>query len=513
MYQAGSAFLRALADGRAPRAVWSALPGEDWPTRVAEALAATAAAGRGAVAVVPDARDLDRLDAALTAVLGPDGHVALSAALGPAERYRRFLAARRGQVPVVIGTRAAMFAPVDRLGLVVLWDDGDDLHAEPRAPYPHAREVLLTRAQLADAAALVGGYARTAEAQLLVETGWAQEMAPARATVRARAPEVAPTGDDPQLARDPGAATARLPSVAWQAARSALRAGAPVLVQVPRRGYLPSVSCVECHTPARCAHCAGPLELRSRPRRAGAAAGAAGSPPTYACPGCGGRRLRAAVVGARRTAEELGRAFPGVPVRTSGRDEVLDRGAGRARAGGGHAGRRAGRRRRVRRGAAAGHLGAADPGRPAGGGGDAASLAGRGGAGPPGRRRRPGGGGRRRRARRRCRRCCAGIRPGTPPASWPSGASWASRRPPGWPALTGTPGGGRRTARRGATAGRCASCSARSRPTPDTSGCCCGSAGPTAAALAAALHEAVAVRTARKAAEPVRVQVDPAQLI
>ncbi len=66
-----------------------------------------------------------------------------------------------------------MFAPVDRLGLVAIWDDGDDLHAEPRAPYPHAREVLLTRAQLAEAGALVGGHARTAEAQLLVETGWA----------------------------------------------------------------------------------------------------------------------------------------------------------------------------------------------------------------------------------------------------------------------------------------------------------------------------------------------------
>jgi len=45
----------------------------------------------------------------------------------------------------------------------------------------------------------------------------------------------------------------------------------------------------------------------------------------YACPVCGGRRLRAAVVGARRTAEELGRAFPGASVRTSGRDGVLDR--------------------------------------------------------------------------------------------------------------------------------------------------------------------------------------------
>ncbi|WP_455749468.1 primosomal protein N' [Micromonospora chersina] len=321
-YPAGPAFLRALTAGRAPRAVWSALPGEDWADRYADAVAATVAGGRGAVVVVADARDLDRLDAALTAVLGPGRHACLSAAAGPARRYRAFLAARRGDVPVVIGTRAAMFAPVERLGLVAVWDDGDDLHAEPRAPYPHARDVLLTRAQLAGVAALVGGYARTAEAQLLVETGWAREVVADRATVRARMPAIAPTGDDPHLARDPGAASARLPSLAWTTARDALRADLPVLVQVPRRGYLPSVACADCRTPARCPHCAGPLGLPSAEgapacRWCGRVAAA------YACPECGGRRLRASVTGARRTAEELGRAFPGVPVRTSGREEVL----------------------------------------------------------------------------------------------------------------------------------------------------------------------------------------------
>jgi primosomal protein N' (replication factor Y) len=321
-YPAGPAFLRALADGRSPRAVWSALPGEEWAARIAEAAAATVSSGRGVVVVVADGRDLDRLDAALGALLGEGRHVALSAALGPAERYRRFLAASRGTVPVVIGTRAAMFAPVPRLGLVAIWDDGDDLHAEPRAPYPHAREVLLTRAQLTGAGAMIAGHARTAEAQQLVETGWAKEIVATRETVRLRAPAVAPTGDDPQLARDPGAASARLPSLAWQAARDALKAGLPVLVQVPRRGYLPSVSCVDCHTPARCPHCSGPLELRSSHAVAGCRW--CGRPAAgYACPTCGSRRLRAAITGARRTAEELGRAFPGVPVRTSGRDEVL----------------------------------------------------------------------------------------------------------------------------------------------------------------------------------------------
>lgn len=88
-YPHGPAYLRALSEGRSPRAVWSALPGEDWPARIAEAMAATLASGRGAVAIVPDARDLERLDAALTTRLGTGRHVTLNAALGPEERYRR----------------------------------------------------------------------------------------------------------------------------------------------------------------------------------------------------------------------------------------------------------------------------------------------------------------------------------------------------------------------------------------------------------------------------------------
>jgi primosomal protein N' (replication factor Y) len=256
----------------------------------------------------------------------PDGPVTLSAALGPAERYRRFLvasrAARDATPRVVIGTRAAMFAPVAGLGLVVMFDDGDDLHAEPRAPYPHTREVLLTRAQLAGSGALLAGFSRTAETHLLLATGWAREITPGRAAIRARAPRVVPVGDDGQLATDPAAVTARLPSVAWRAARDALAGGAPVLVQVPRRGYLPAVTCATCRQPARCPVCAGPLAFAAADagphcRWCGHIAG------DFICPHCGARKVRAAVIGAGRTAEELGRAFPGVPVRTSGGETVL----------------------------------------------------------------------------------------------------------------------------------------------------------------------------------------------
>jgi primosomal protein N' (replication factor Y) len=321
-YRAGPAFLAAVADGRPARAVWSALPGEDWPARLASAARVALDAGRGAIVVVPDARDLERLDVAMRAALGVGRHVALAADLGPAERYRRWVSVRRGGVRVVIGTRAAVYAPVADLGLLAIWDEGDDLHAEPRAPYPHARDVLSLRSAQTGAALLVAGHARTAEAQLLVESGWAHEIAAERRQLRAVAPLVRPVADDVEVSRDPAAAAARLPSLAWRTTRDALAAGHPVLVQVPRRGYVPALACARDRTPARCAVCAGPLAAPSE--RGIPACRWCGRPAQdWACPTCGGRRLRAVVVGAGRTAEELGRAFPGAAVRTSGGERVL----------------------------------------------------------------------------------------------------------------------------------------------------------------------------------------------
>ena len=321
-YPAGPAFLAGLAEGRPVRAAWSALPGPQWPAEIAIAAVTAAAAGRGVVIVVPDARDLSRVDAALTDVAqGPPVHVCLSADLGPAERYRRWLAVRRGLVQVVAGTRAAMFAPVAELGLVVLWDEGDDLHAEPRAPYPNAREVLALRAHRTGAAALIGGFARTAELTQLVAGGWARPLAGRPEALRQAAPKVRAAPDEAELARDAAAMTARLPSLALRTARTALTEG-PVLVQVPRRGYLAAIACGRCRAQARCATCGGPLEIGGSHETPGCRwCGALAA--DWTCARCGAGRLRALVTGAARTAEELGRAFPGVPVRTSGGQHVL----------------------------------------------------------------------------------------------------------------------------------------------------------------------------------------------
>ncbi|MEU6552697.1 primosomal protein N' [Streptomyces sp. NPDC046915] len=319
-YEHGAAFVESLASGGAPRAVWNALPGPGWSEALARAVAATLASGRGALVVVPDGRAAARVDAALTALLGEGRHALLTADAGPAKRYAQWLAVRRGSVRAVVGTRAAMFAPVRDLGLVAVWDDGDDSHSEQHAPQPHARDVLLLRAALDKCGFLLGGWSCTVEAAQLVESGWARPLIAGREQVRRTAPLVRTVGDG-ELGRDEAARAARLPTLAWQAAREGLRHG-PVLVQVPRRGYVPRMACAQCRAPARCRHCSGPLQAQDAGAlRCGWCGHEEGA---WHCPECGGFRLRAQIVGARRTAEELGRAFPAVPVRTSGREHVLD---------------------------------------------------------------------------------------------------------------------------------------------------------------------------------------------
>ncbi|WP_428351858.1 primosomal protein N' [Mycolicibacterium sp.] len=324
-YAGGAQFIAALQGGRAARAGWQALPGECWAGRLAEAAAVTVHSGRGVLAVVPDQRDVDRLYAAAVAAVPECRVAALSAGLGPAERYRRWLSVLRGDARLVIGTRSAVFAPVTELGLVIVWDDGDDSLAEPRAPYPHAREVAMLRAHQLRCAALLGGYARTAEVQALVRSGWAHDLAAPRQALRMRAPRVVALEDSAYAQeRDPAARTARLPSVALDAARGALAAGSPVLVQVPRRGYLPSLACARCRAIARCRHCTGPLSLPGRDAPGAQCRWCGQDELALRCSRCGSDAVRAVVVGARRTAEELGRAFPGVAVMASGGESVVD---------------------------------------------------------------------------------------------------------------------------------------------------------------------------------------------
>jgi primosomal protein N' (replication factor Y) len=274
-----------------------------WAITLAQAAARCVASGRSAIIAVPDYRDLDQLQAALSALVPAQDVARLDAGQSNPDRYRAFLRCLKRRPVVAIGNRSAVYAPAFRLGLIALWDDGDPLHTEPLAPYAHSRDVALVRAGAEECGLLFAGHTRSLEVQRLVELRWLEAHSPSPAVT----PRVVVTSAQ---AGDGG--PSRIPPGAWRAAREGLEQG-PVLVQVARPGYAPVVACAQCREAARCRRCGGPLGLD----RAGAAPSCrwCGAIATgWSCENCGGTRVRLTSRGSARTAEELGRAFPGTRV-------------------------------------------------------------------------------------------------------------------------------------------------------------------------------------------------------
>ncbi|MFT4260094.1 primosomal protein N' [Microbacterium sp.] len=274
-----------------------------WAGLLAAAAVRMLARGTSSVLVVPDHRDLDRLLSALSGIAPVGSVVRFDARQTNPERYRAFLRALEGAPCIVVGNRSAVYAPV-RAGLVAIWDDGDPLLGEPLAPYVHARDVALLRQGEEDSALLFVGHTRTTDIERLVAIGWMQEVT----AVRRVLPRVVLS--TPQEMEHPTAQ--RLPSSAFLSARAAAAEG-PVLIQVSRPGFAPSLVCASCRAPARCAHCAGPLGAKQRgalPVCGWCGRGAR----AWSCPACSSTQLRLSSSGSERTADELGRAFPKVRV-------------------------------------------------------------------------------------------------------------------------------------------------------------------------------------------------------
>ena len=294
----------------ATRAVWSMPPARSWSAMTAALVHAVLAQPTGGVLViVPDAADTERLAAELADV-APTLAV-LRADHGPERRYREFLRVLRGHARVAIGTRTAVFAPVVDLVATIVWNDGEDTLWEPHAPYWNARDVAALRSHISETALIIGAPARSVEAQALVERGWAVPLNPTRASIRERGPVVRAV-EPTDVARDEAAASARIPHIAWLVAKEGLRTG-PVLVQTGRAGYVGALACQRCRERATCPQCSGPLAIGDRGRLP-TCDWCAQAVQSWRCPECGGTSLRSLAIGALRTAEEIGRAFAGVPV-------------------------------------------------------------------------------------------------------------------------------------------------------------------------------------------------------
>ncbi|MFL1999103.1 primosomal protein N' [Microbacterium sp. A1-JK] len=275
----------------------------EWAVVLAAAATRTLARGRSAIVVVPDYRDQAQLTAALALFVDDDAVIRHDADQSNPARYGQFLRSLSDAPCIVVGRRSAVYAPAHDVGLVTIWDDGDSLLSEQLSPGVHARDAALVRQELEGSALLFAGHTRTTEVQRLVEIGFVHE-APA---ARRPSPRIVLSAT-----REGENRGSRVPSAAFAAAREALKQG-PVLVQVARPGYAPSLVCGECRRPARCRHCTGPLRA-ARPGAVPVCAWCGRAAHSWVCPHCEATTLRMSSSGSERTADELGRAFAGTRV-------------------------------------------------------------------------------------------------------------------------------------------------------------------------------------------------------
>jgi primosomal protein N' (replication factor Y) len=297
-------------------------PGLSWIRSGLDAASAALGAGRCVLWLVPDHRELTVLQAGLAAAGIVEVSV-LSADQSPEQRWQSWLRGLFGHTRITIGTRAAAFAPVKDLGLIICTDDANRNYLDQHAPYPHAREISLLRSTIEDTELLFVSTDRSAEVQRLVEIGWLADITPTGPARRHGAPVVFVPDED----RDPFA-WQRIPSRAWQIMRTALhprpRDGGvpgPVLVQVPRSGYYPVFACARCQEVARCPRCQATLTTQSEVGPF-ACKSCGYHSDEFTCCRCRSHQVRSIVRGRARTVEELRRALPDTEIVESGGDDI-----------------------------------------------------------------------------------------------------------------------------------------------------------------------------------------------
>ena len=260
----------------------------------------------GVVLVVPEERELDRLENIIKAQFPSLAYARLDAGMSRSLRYRNYLLVARGEVRIVIGARSAIFSPIRNLQTILVYREGAQSHYELRSPGWNVRDVAILRSMRSEISLVFAGYSPSSEAARLIESGWLTLTRDRhRVEISAMA---APRGE-------------LLPARIFPTIRSALSRG-PVLFLAPRKGYSSALLCNKCKNIALCT-CGGKLTKKSL-KGAPVCSHCALVFEGWKCIWCQSDVPFLLGRGSDRFAEEIGRAFPGFRVITSSGDNILE---------------------------------------------------------------------------------------------------------------------------------------------------------------------------------------------
>jgi primosomal protein N' (replication factor Y) len=252
-------------------------------------------------------RELLELASSLESVFPSESVVRLEASSSRGERYRSFLKMTCGQAKIGIGLRGSIFTPLEPESMIMVISESSEHLYEPRTPGWNARDVALLRSSHSTFELVLVGSTPSLEVGRLIENNWLTI-----ASSRTKRNVVAQEQSQGSL----------LPSKVFSVIRKALDRG-PVLALVPRKGYGNAVLCSKCRNIALC-ECGGRLKLDSK-----------NVPPScslclrkhhnWRCKFCQSGEIYLVARGIERYVEEIGRAFPNVPILNSSGDNIVDR--------------------------------------------------------------------------------------------------------------------------------------------------------------------------------------------
>lgn len=279
-------------------------------------------AGRQALLLVPEINLTPQLEQRIASALPAIRVAALHSRLGAGERRARWLAAARGDIQLLVGTRLAVFAPLPRLGLIVVDEEHDASFKQQEGVRYHARDVAVLRAQLREVPVILGSATPSLESYAQAKRGrYRRLVLPKRATAHSRLPAVRLIP-----ARDPGHIEGMTPALR-HAIAARLAKNEQALVFINRRGFAPSLLCAACGWKAMCPRCSARLvvhrdEASLRCHHCGHTAAL-----PAACPDCGNQDLLPMGFGTQRLERALVELFPGARVLRVDRDSTRRKGS------------------------------------------------------------------------------------------------------------------------------------------------------------------------------------------
>jgi primosomal protein N' (replication factor Y) len=278
------------------------------------------AAGRQSLILVPEIGLTPQLMERIRERLGARIAI-LHSGLTDTERLNAWLEARDGRIPVILGTRSAVWTPLKNPGLIIVDEEHDDSYKQQEGFRYSARDVAIMRAKLLGIPVVLGSATPSMESLCNAGNDKYIELRLRERVAQVPHPEFRIV--DMRSRPMQGA----LSDVLLRAIGEDLAVRKQVLLFLNKRGYSPVLMCHGCGWSARCNRCELPMTYYKKEGRIACHHCGSGKPAPGMCPDCGANQLFQIGHGTERLTETLAEAFPGARILRIDRDSTRRRGA------------------------------------------------------------------------------------------------------------------------------------------------------------------------------------------